>query len=158
MKNRYPIPHIDDLLDKLKDAHVFSKIDLKLGYHQICMNQSDICKIAFRTQFGHYEFLVMPFGLTNAPATFSRMMNHIFLKHQNCVVVFFDDILIYSKTWKEHLQHLDKVLTLLKEHQFYAKKSKCTFGKEEVEYLRHIISHEGVKVGPNKIKVIKLFK
>jgi len=98
----------------------------------------------------------MPFGLTNAPTTFQATMNKLFRPYlRKFVLVFFDDTLIYIKTWKEHLQHLDKFLTLLKQHQFYAKKSKCTFGKEEVEYLGHIISHEGVKVDPNKIKAIK---
>ena len=98
----------------------------------------------------------MPIRLTNAPTTFQATMNELFHPYlRNFVLVFFEGILIYSKTWKEHLQHLDKVLTLLKEHQFYAKKSKCTFGKEEVEYIGHIISHEGVKVDPTKIKAIK---
>jgi len=98
----------------------------------------------------------MPFGLTNAPETFQATMNKLFHPYlRKFVLVFFDDILIYSKTWKEHLQHLEQVVTVLEKHQFYAKKSKCTFGKEEVEYLRHIISKEGVKVDPNKIKAIK---
>ena len=120
------------------------------------MKIKDIIKIRFRTHEGHYEFKVIPFGLTNAPTPFQATMNELFRPHlRKFVLVFFDDILIYSKTWKEHLQHLDKVLTLLKEHQFYAKQSKCTFGKEEVEYLGHIISHEGVKVDPNKIQAIK---
>lgn len=95
IKNCYSIPRVDDLLERLKYASIFSKIDLKLGYHQICMNPNDIFKTAFCTQFGHYEFLVLPFGLTNAPGTFSRMMNKIFLNHQDFIIVFFDDILIF---------------------------------------------------------------
>eukprot|EP00253_Pinus_taeda_P024413 PITA_24413 len=128
----YQYPHHQKT--EIERATYFSKLDLRLGYYQIRIRLEDIAKIVFRTHGGHYEFKVMPFGLTNAPTTFKATMNETFHPYlRKFVLVFFDDILIYSKTWKEHLQHLEQVLTVLEEHQFYAKKSKCTFGKEEVE-------------------------
>jgi hypothetical protein len=128
VKNKYPLPQIDDLLDQLGGAKVFSKIDLRLGYHQIRIKPEDIPKTAFQMRYGHYEYLVMPFGLTNAPAIFMDYMNRIFRPFlDKFVVVFIDDILIYSKTTEEHGEHLRLVLGILREKQLYAKLDKCDF-------------------------------
>ncbi|XP_055814099.1 uncharacterized protein LOC129883465 [Solanum dulcamara] len=128
IKNRYPLPRIDDLFDQLEGACVFSKIDLRSGYHQLKIRATDVPKMAFRTRYGHYEFLVMSFGLTNAPATFMSLMNGIFKPYLDLfVIVFIDDILIYSKSQKEHEEHLRTVLELLREKKLYAKFSKCEF-------------------------------
>ncbi|XP_071900910.1 uncharacterized protein [Coffea arabica] len=153
VKSKYPIPLIDELLDELNGSKYFTKIDLRAGYFQIRVKTEDIPKTAFRTHQGLYEFKVMPFGLTNAPATFQDLMNHVFQKQlRKSVLVFFDDILVYSSSLQEHLKHVAEVLNILRRHQLYAKRSKCAFAQAQVEYLGHIISEEGVKVDPGKIE------
>jgi hypothetical protein len=155
LKNRYPMPRIDDLFDQMKGATVFSKIDLRSGYHQLRIKEGDIPKIAFRTRFGHYEFVVVPFGLKNVPAVFMSLMNDVFWKYlDRFVQVFLDDILIYSKNEREHKEHLRVVLSYLRENKLYGKLSKCSFFQKEIHYLGHIISGEGISVDPEKVKTI----
>ena len=141
IKNRYPLPRIDNLFDQLRGARVYSKIDLRTGYHQLRVRDTDIPKTSFRTRYGHYEFTVMPFGLTNAPAAFMDLMHRIFQPYlDQFVVVFVDDILIYSQSKWEHECHLRIVLQLLRDHQLYAKFSKCEFWLTEVRFLGHVVS------------------
>ena len=155
IKNKYPLPRIDDLLDQLKGACVFSKIDLRSGYHQIRVKSADVPKTAFRTRYGHYEFLVMPFGVTNAPAVFMEYMNRIFNAYlDQFVVIFIDDILIYSRTSQEHEEHLRIVLSVLREKHLFAKLSKCEFWMSEVRFLGHVISQGGVAVDPSKVEAV----
>lgn len=141
VKDQFPIPTIDELLDELGGACWFSKLDLLQGYHQIHMKEEDIGKNAFCMHHGHYEFCVMPFGLCNAPSSFQATMNYIFGPYLcKFIIVFFDDILIYNKTFPEHLDHLAKDFTVLLEGNFFLKLSKCTFAQQQVEYLGHMVS------------------
>ncbi|KAA3483482.1 DNA/RNA polymerases superfamily protein [Gossypium australe] len=154
IKNKYSLPRIDDLFNQLKRALVFLKIDLRSGYHQLKVKEADIHKTAFRTRYGHYEFMVMPFGLTNAPAAFMDM-NRVFQPYLNrFVVVFIDDIMVYSGSEEEHNSHLRVVLQILREKQLYAKFSKCEFWLREVTFLGHVVSAEGIRVDPRKIEAL----
>lgn len=156
IKNKYHLPRIDDLLDQLKGASVFSKIDLRSGYHQIRIKSSYVSKTAFRMRYGHYEFLVMPFGVSNAPAVFMDYMNRIFQPYlDQFVIIFIDDALVYSKNPQEHAQHLRMVLEILREKQLYAKFSKCEFWLSEVKFLGHIISQGRVAVDQSKVEAVQ---
>jgi hypothetical protein len=156
IKDKFPIPVIDDLLDELSGAQFFTKLDLLSSYHQICMKEADIPKTTFLTHEGHYEFLVMPFGLCNAPTTFQSLMNNVFCPFlHHFVLVFFDDILIYRKTWTNHLTHVDRVLHLLSQHQLFLKQSKCAFAASEVEYLGHLVGKDGIRVDSKMIEAMQ---
>jgi len=155
IKNQYPLPRIDDLFDQMRGATVFSKIDLRSGYHQLRIKEDDISKAAFKTIFGHHEFVVLPFGLTNGLGVFMSLMNRIFRDYlDKFVQVFIDDILIYSKTPEEHDKHLRIVLQCLRENQLFWKLSKCSFYQTNIHYLGHIISGDGIAVDPVKIEAI----
>ncbi|GJS39766.1 reverse transcriptase domain-containing protein [Tanacetum coccineum] len=156
MKNRYPLPRIDDLFDQLQGSSVYSKIDLRSGYHQLRVREEDIPKKAFRTRYGHYEFQVMPFGLTNAPAVFMDLMNRVCKPYlDKFVIIFIDYILIYSKNKQEHEGYLKLILELLKKEELYAKFSKCEFWIPKVQFLSHVIDNKGIHVDPAKIESIK---
>ena len=150
IRNQYPLPRIDELFDQLHGSQVYSKIDLRSGYHQLRVRENDVSKTAFRTRYGHYEFLVMPFGLTNAPAAFMDLMNRVFSPYlDKFVIVFIDDILVYSSSSEEHAEHLRTVLQILRECQFWLNK---------VAFLGHVISAEGISVDPQKIEAIVNWK
>ncbi|GJU85393.1 putative reverse transcriptase domain-containing protein [Tanacetum coccineum] len=156
VKNRYLLPRIDDLFDQLQGSSIYSKIDLRSGYHQLRVREQDIPKTTFRTRYGHYEFQVMPFGLTNSPAVFMDLMNRVCKPYlDKFVIVFIDDILIYSKDKKEHEEHLKAILELLKKEKLYAKFSKCEFWIPKVQFLGHVIDSRGIHVDPSKIESIK---
>ncbi|GKC43508.1 putative reverse transcriptase domain-containing protein, partial [Tanacetum coccineum] len=159
IKNRYPLPRIDDLFDQLQGACCFSKIDLRSGYHQLRVREEDIPKTAFRTRYGHFEFTVMPFGLTNAPAIFMDLMNRVCKPYlDKFVIVFIDDILIYSKSEEEHEVHLKTILDLLEKEKLYAKFSKCEFWLKEVQFLGHVVNRDGIHVDPSKVESVKNWK
>ncbi|KAI3775921.1 hypothetical protein L1987_45681 [Smallanthus sonchifolius] len=156
IRNRYPLPRIDDLFDQLQGSSFYSKIDLRSGYHQLRLQDEDISKTAFRTRYGHYEFLVMPFGLTNAPTVFMDLSNHVCKPYlDQFVIVFIDDILIYSRSREEHEEHLRLILELLKQEHIYAKFSKCYFWIHEVQFLGHVVNEKGIHVDPAKVEAIK---
>ncbi|GKB46984.1 putative reverse transcriptase domain-containing protein [Tanacetum coccineum] len=156
VKNRYPLSRIDDLFDQLQGSAVYSKIDLRSGYHKLRVREEDIPKTAFRTCYGHYKFHVMPFGLTNAPAVFMDLMNRVCKPYlDKFVIVFKDDILIYFKSKQEHEEHLKQILELLKKEELNAKFSKCEFWLPKVQFLGHVIDSEGIHVDPTKIESIK---
>jgi hypothetical protein len=155
VKNRYPLPRIDDLLDQLKNVVYFTKLDLRSGYHQIRVAEQDAWKTAFKTKHGLFEWLVMSFGLCNAPTTFMRVMNDVFRPFlDDFVIVYLDDILIFSGTWDEHVRHVKQVLDTLQREKLYVKLSKCEFGKTALVYLGHIVGGGQLKIDPSKIDVI----
>ncbi|KAK8918385.1 hypothetical protein KSP39_PZI021868 [Platanthera zijinensis] len=159
IKNKYPLPRVDDLFDQLKGSTVFSKIDLRSGYHQLKIKESDIPRTAFRTRYGHFEFCVMSFGLTNAPSAFMDMMNRVFCDYlDKFIIVFIDDILVYSKTREEHATHLKLTLSTLRQHQLYAKLAKCEFWLDRVAFLGHAISGDGLSVDPAKVSAVMDWK
>lgn len=152
IKDQFSIPTVDDMFDELYGAAYFTKLDLCADYHQVRLNPSDVPKTAFCTHNDHYEYLVMTFGLCNAPSTFQAIMNTIFRPFlRKFILVFFYDILIYSPSWNSHLDHVKQAMEILKQQKFFVKASKCTFGQQELEYLGHIVTCQGVKVDDKKI-------
>ncbi|GJR22669.1 putative reverse transcriptase domain-containing protein [Tanacetum coccineum] len=159
IKNRYPLPRIDDLFDKRQGSRYFLKIDLRYGYHQLRVREEDIPKTAFRMRYKHFEFTVMPFGLTNAPAVFMDIMNHVCRPYlDKFFIVFIDDILIYLKSKEDHEVHLKLILELLEKEKLFGKFSKCEFWLQEVHFLGNIVNNKGIHVDPSKIEAVKNWK
>jgi hypothetical protein len=155
IKNQYLLPRIDDLFDHMKGATVFSRINLRSGYHQLRIKEDDVPKTAFKMRFEHYKFTVLPFGLTNAPGVFMSLMNEVFREYlDKFIQVFIDDILIYSQTMEEHDEHLRLVLQCLRENELYGKLSKCSFYQSKIHYLGHVISGEGIIMDSTKVEAI----
>ena len=156
VKYKHHIPRLDDMLDELHGSQLFSKIDLKNGYHQIHMKEGDKWKNTFKTKYGLYEWLLMPSGFTNTPSTFMRLMNHVFCAFiENFVVAYFDDILVYRKNLDEHVKHLHFVLNVLRVHQLYANLKKCMFCMESVVFLIFVVGAQGISVDEEKIRAIR---
>ena len=156
IKDRYPIPRIEEMLDMLKGSQYFTKLDLNSGYHQLPMAPEDVSKTAFKTRYGQYEFKVLPFGLCNAPGTFQRAMDDMLRPHLDVfTTVYLDDILIFSNTFEEHMEHLDKVLTLLSEHKFHVKQKRCDFGLTRITFLGHVIDRDGIHMDPCKVEAVR---
>lgn len=156
IKNKFPLPIIEELFEELRGAKWFTTLDLRSGFHQIAVKSEDQHKTAFQTHFGHFKYKVMPYGLTGAPATFQATMNQILAPLlRKCVVVFIDDILIYSKSYEEHVEHIRMVFELLREHQFKVRQSKCTFAQQKLKYLEHVISDRGVATDPSKVAIVQ---
>ena len=159
IRNQYPLPRIDELFDQFQGSRVYSKIDLRSGYHRLRVQEGDVHKTAFRTRYRHYEILVMPFGLTNAPRAFMDLMSWVFQPYlDRFIIVFIDDILVYSGCPKEHSEHLRIALQTLRERQLYAKLSKCRFWLDRVTFQGHVILAEGVSVDPQKIEDVVSWK
>ena len=156
IKDRYPLPRVDELMDRLFGAKYFTKLDLRSGYHQVRVAAEDIQKTAFNTRYGQYEYLVVPFGLTSAPSTFMALMNHILNPYlDKFAIAYLDDVLIYSKTFEDHELHVRTILNEFRKHKLYAKESKCEFFKSEVKFLGFIVGADGVKVDPAKVEAVK---
>lgn len=155
LKDRFPMPTIDELMDELGNASWFSKLDLRQGFHQILMAEHDTAKTIFRTHLGYYEYKVMSFGLCNTPSTFQSAMKELLKPFlHRFVIVFFDDILVYSPCFADHLHHLEEVFDCLTQNHFYLKESKCSFAQQRLEYLGHIVSGAGIKLDPEKIQAM----
>ena len=155
IQNRFPMPVMEEILEELVGSYYFTKLDMRSGYHQVRMHPEDEYKTAFKTHQGHYQFRVMPFGLTNAPATFQYLMNEVLAPFlRKFVMVFFDDILVYSPTLEAHVDHVQRVLEQLRAHKLYMKLSKCSFAQLQLEYLGHIISGAGVSTDPRKTEAM----
>jgi len=145
IKNHYPLPQIEELLDTLKGAKWFTKLDLTTHYHQVRMNPDDVWKTTFKTKFGHFEWKVIPFGLTNTPTTFMRFINHIFIAHLGkFLVIYLDDILIFSRTWDTHMRHVRQVLQILQEDKLQVKGKNLYFGQTSIPYLGFMVNSEGI--------------